>query len=388
MLEMRVRSGLEKLAEYKVETVPDADIVVNANESNWNLPKAVLVQVQSKTKEFSFNRYPPMGIGSLGEVIAKDFNVGLDQIVIGNGSSELLEKACFAFGGSEHKIAFPYPSFSMYGVYVQMSDSISAPYALTAEGYIDPDAVVAFCEKEKPSILIVCNPNNPTGNFNSLENMEKILAGVSCPVIMDEAYMEFAQETEFTQEISTSSLLKKYDNFLCFRTFSKAYGLAGLRVGYGVGSTRLIGTLQKVLMPYHVNSYSLMVAQVAFENKAIFSERVNFVRKQRAKVQGELAELGFKVFPSQTNFLLFLPEENLALKLVFYAEKMGYKFTGNNENKAGALLFKELLQRKILVRDFSGNAYLPGGIRLTMGTESENIKVIAAIREICKSAEE
>ena len=388
MLEIKARQGLEQLEEYKVEMVPNADIVVNANEANWNLPKDVLLQVQYKTQEFIFNRYPPMGTGDFGEILAEDLHVGSDKIIVGNGSSELLEKACFAFGGAGRKIAFPYPSFSMYGVYVQMADSISAPYALTAEGYVNADAVIAFCTKERPSLLIICNPNNPTGNFNSLENMEKILAGVSCPVIMDEAYMEFAQEPESSKEISTLSLLDKYNNFLCFRTFSKAYGLAGLRVGYGIGSDKLIGIIQKVLMPYHVNSYSLMVAQVAYENKTFFRERVQLIRSERNKMRGELAGLGFKVFPSETNFLLFLPTEKLACKLAVYAETKGYQFTGNNASKAGTLIFQELLQRKILVRNFSGNFYLPGGIRLTMGTEKENVKVLAVITEICKSAEE
>lgn len=388
MLEIKARQGLEKVEEYKVETVPNANIVVNANESNWNLPKDILLQVQHKTQEFVFNRYPPMGTGNLGEVLAADLQVDPDKIIIGNGSSELLEKACFAFGGAGRKIAFPSPSFSMYGVYVQMADSISVPYALTAEGYVDADAVIDFCAKEKPSLLIICNPNNPTGNFNSLEKMEKILNVVSCPVIMDEAYMEFAQEPEAGEEISTLSLLDKYNNFLCFRTFSKAYGLAGLRVGYGIGSGKLISIIQKVLMPYHVNSYSLMVAQVAYENKTFFRERVQLIRSERNKMRGELAALGFRVFPSETNFLLFLPTEKLACKLAVYAETKGYQFTGNNANKAGTLIFQELLEQKILVRNFSGNAYLAGGIRLTMGTETENVKVLAAIKEICKNAEE
>ncbi len=388
MLEVKVRQGLDKIEEYKVELAPDADIVVNANESNWNLPKDVLLQVQYETQEFLFNRYPPMGSGNLGQVLASSLKVDPEKIIIGNGSSELLEKACFAFGGPGSKIAFPYPSFSMYGVYVQMSDSIGAPYALTEEGYINPEQVIAFCKREKPSLLIICNPNNPTGNFNSLENMEKILAGVSCPVIMDEAYMEFAMEADSEEKISTLKLLDKYNNFLCLRTFSKAYGLAGLRVGYGVGSTELSRIIQKVLMPYHVNGYSLMVAQIAYENKFFFSERVQLIRRERNKMQSKLLGLGFKVFDSATNFLLFMPKAELALKLAGYAEAKGYGFAGNNENKAGNFIFQELLQRKILVRNFAENPYLPGGLRLTMGTEEENIKIFEALSKICKSVEE
>ena len=168
MKEMTARLGLDKLEEYSVETVPDADIVVNANESNWNLPKEVLTQILEETKKFLFNRYPPLDTGKLGRVLGNDLHVEQEQIIIGNGSSELLEKACFAFGGMGSKIAFPYPSFSMYGVYVQMADSIGAPYTLTQDGYIDPEAVIDFCQRENPSLLIVCNPNNPTGGLVSI----------------------------------------------------------------------------------------------------------------------------------------------------------------------------------------------------------------------------
>ena len=388
MKEMIARLGLDKLEEYSVESVPDADIVVNANESNWNLPKEVLAQVLEETQKFAFNRYPPLDTGKLGRALGNDLHVEQEQIIIGNGSSELLEKACFAFGGMGSKIAFPYPSFSMYGVYVQMADSIGAPYTLTQDGYIDPEAVIDFCQKENPSLLIVCNPNNPTGNFNSLENIEKILAGVSCPVIMDEAYMEFAQEPDTGNKISTMSLLEKYNNFLCFRTFSKAYGLAGLRIGYGTGSTELIRIMQKVLLPYHVNSYSLMVALATYEHKKLFADRVQLIRRQRNKMQGKLESLGFNVFDSETNFLFFLPSADLAFKLSRYAIKKGYKLLGSNENMAGSLVFQELLAEKILVRNFSSHPALRGGIRLTIGTEDENIRVAMTLASICQKAEE
>ena len=139
---------------------------------------------------------------------------------------------------------------------------------LTSEGFVDADAVIAFCAKEQPSLLIVCNPNNPTGNYNSLAAMEKIIANVACPVIMDEAYMEFADGKELPPNDmrplnkiwlvagSTLSLLGKYSNFMVFRTFSKAYGLAGMRCGYAVGALGLVRQLGKALLPYHVNARS------------------------------------------------------------------------------------------------------------------------------------
>ena len=188
MAGFNARTGLEELEEYAVEHVA-ADIIVNANESNYNLPRPIEQAVAAKLAGFPFNRYPPMQAETLRGLIAEDLALDADNIRIGNGSSELLQMACYAFGGNGRKIAFPYPSFSMYGVYTKLADSIAAPYPLTLTGYVDPDKVIEFCRAEQPALLIVCNPNNPTGNYNPLEVMEKILANVSCLVVMDEAYM-------------------------------------------------------------------------------------------------------------------------------------------------------------------------------------------------------
>lgn len=388
MLKFKPRFGLEQIEEYTVETTPDADIVVNANETNWPLAKSLVNKIQEQLADFAFNRYPPMHPESICQALGDGMRVDQNRVILGNGSSELLEKACYAFGGVGKKIAFPYPSFSMYETYALLADSLPLPYPLTKEGYVDPDAVIAFCQKERPQLLIVCNPNNPTGNYNSLEAMEKILQNVECPVIMDEAYMEFAQVDDVTGRHSTLSLLDSYDNFLCLRTFSKAYGLAALRVGYGTGSEELLKVMQKVLLPYHVNNFSLLVAEMAYAEQSLLKSRVRLACRERDKMAKVLLELGFRVFPSATNFLLFLPEGNLAFQLARYGIKLGYKLEGSNEAMAGAIVFSQLLGEKILVRNFSSHPALPGAIRLTVGTEEENQRVVAVLEAICQSAQE
>ncbi len=388
MVKFKPRFGLEQIEEYKVETVPDADIIVNANETNWPLAPSLVRKIQDKMTAFPFNRYPPMHAESIRQVLGEGLRVDPENIIVGNGSSELLEKACYAFGGIGKKIAFPYPSFSMYKEYAQLSDSIPTPYPLTKEGYIDADSVIEFYMRERPSLLIICNPNNPTGNFTSLVVIEKILRNVECPVIMDEAYMEFVDPTDKLGRLSSLSLLNDCDNFLCFRTFSKAYGLAGLRVGYGTGSSELIKVMQKVLLPYHVNGFSLMVAQMVYKEGELLRSRVGMVVRARDKMQALLKNLGFKVFPSATNFILFLPTEELAFRLSRYAIKLGYKLEGSNEVMAGEVIFSQLLGAKILVRDFTKHPALPGAIRLTLGTVEENEKIAALLQEVCESARE
>ena len=388
MLKTKGRFGLEQIEEYQVEATPDADIVVNANETNWPLSKNLVNKIKERTTSFAFNRYPPMHAESICQILGDGMRVDANKIIIGNGSSELLEKACYAFGGQGKKIAFPYPSFSMYETYAQLADSIPMPYPLTKEGYVDAASVIAFCQQHRPQLLIICNPNNPTGNYNSLEVMEQILQNVECPVIMDEAYMEFAQVEDITGKLSTLSLLDSYDNFLCFRTFSKAYGLAAMRVGYGTGSETLLKIMQKVLLPYHVNNFSLMVAELAYAEQELLRSRVRLACRERDKMAKILLSLGFKVFPSATNFLLFLPIGSIAFKLARYGIKLGYKLEGSNESMAGAIVFSQLLGEKILVRNFSAHPALPGAIRLTIGTEEENVRIAAALQEICQKAQE
>lgn len=396
MAGFNARTGLEELEEYAVEHVV-ADIIVNANESNCGLPQQIEQAVSSKLAGFPFNRYPPMQAETLCELIAADLALNAENIRIGNGSSELLQMACYAFGGSGRKIAFPYPSFSMYGVYTRLADSVAAPYPLTLDGYIDPDKVIEFCREEEPALLIVCNPNNPTGNYNPLEAMEKILANVSCPVVMDEAYMEFAKGSGVDpQDLrplnklkliagSTLALTGKYSNFMCLRTFSKAYGLAGLRVGYGVGSAGIMRILGKTLLPYHVNSWSLVVAEEVYRQKDLYKERIETIIEQRELLREQFEELGLKVWPSAANFLTICPQGELAKRLADACIKeYGQQGEKTQQMLAGMYMYRKLLEQKILVRDFTCHPVLQGCLRITMGLPQENAEIAVQLSRLCE----
>lgn len=394
MSEFSVRKSIAALEEYEVESVA-ADIIVNANESNYPLPADIAEKVATCTARFPFNRYPPIKAENLCELIARELEVGSDCVKIGNGSSELLEKACYVFGGPGRKIAIPWPSFSMYGEYADLSDSEAVRYPLTAEGYVDADSVLRFCEQEQPSLLIICNPNNPTGNYNSLAEMERIIAGVNCPVIMDEAYMEFADGKELTaNELrplnklwlvagSTLSLVRKYNNLLVFRTFSKAYGLAGLRCGYAVGAVGLARQLGKALLPYHVNAFTLMVAKTLYENKELFKERIRTIRAERDSFAAALTALGFRVWPTATNFVTFRAEGELCAQLAAAYQKR-YSDKLPEQAAAGKLLFKHLLEHSILTRDFTSHPVLTGCLRITVGLPEENKQILEQLTAVCR----
>lgn len=393
MADYSVRKAIAEMEEYSVETV-DADIIVNANECNYPIPELVGEKISALAKNFPFNRYPPMKSENLAEVIAAEFGVSANCVVIGNGSSELLEKVCYTFGGEGKKIAVPWPSFSMYMEYAELADSIPVRYPLTKDGYVDADLVIDFCKKEQPALLIICNPNNPTGNYNELEDMEKIIANVDCPVIMDEAYMEFANgkgldpkdmrplEKLWLVAGSTLSLLKKYNNFMVFRTFSKSYGMAGMRCGYAIGALSLIRQLSKSVLPYTVNAFTLLAAKIVFENKELYRERTKLIRVERDHMAAGLKKLGFTVFDSATNFVCYRAEgqlmENLAAA---YARKYPGKL--DKQVASGKMMFKNFLENSILVRDFTGHPVLTGCIRLTVGTPEENKIIMEKLSALC-----
>ena len=395
MSDIAIRSSLAGLEEYEVETI-EAKIVVNANESNYPVPAVVQAELEEKTKGFAFNRYPPIKCETLAALIADTLGVDIDKVRIGNGSSELLQMACYAFGGSGRKIAVPYPSFSMYGVYAQMSDSEVLRYPLNVEGFLDPEAVIDFCKENQPNLLILNNPNNPTGNYNPLPVIEQIISKVDCPIIVDEAYMEFVRgEGVDPRDLrplsqlklvagSALALLNKYNNFLVYKTFSKAYSLAGMRVGYSVGSIALSRVLGKTLLPYHVNAYSLMAAGACYKNRDAFREQIEEIRSQRELMIAELKELGMKVWPTETNFICYSPEGKLQELLAkAYDEKFGYS-NFSQATKAGKMIFKGMLAEKILLRDFSEHPVLQGCIRQTVGLPEENAVVMNRIKNLCR----
>lgn len=386
MSKILARDTLARIEDYQVETVPDADIIVNANETNWNQPPEVLHELQSRLENHAFNRYPSMHGEDLCAAIGKKLGFDPEQVALGNGSSELLEKVCYAFGGKGRKIAVPVPSFSMYQTYAVLADSEPACFPLTADGFVDPDGVISFCKEENPSLLIICNPNNPTGNFNSKAAMEKVIRNVDCPVVMDEAYLDFAVEEGKPEELSTLSLVNEVDNLLVLKTFSKAYGLANLRIGYGVGSPAVMKVLKKVLLPYTVNGFSILAAGVLFNQPGVLEGRVKAVVKGRTYLREHLESMGFRLLPSATNFLLALPAGKVLDNL---GAQAGAKDAASAEKAkaAGSFLFHALLKKKILIRDFSQNPRLPGGLRITVGTDEENVQIIAGIRSVLQQGE-
>jgi histidinol-phosphate aminotransferase len=343
------RPGLEKIKPYSVEE-KEWDSKLDANESPNNLPPLVHERVMNQIEYMAFNRYPDIGMRDLKALIAEAFATTVQNIVIGNGSSEILLALCQTFGGPGRSIVFPVPSFSMYGIYAQLTDSQAVPVALNEDFSLSPEMVVEAAEQSKAKLIILCNPNNPTGTIIPQEDIEYIVSKVQCPVIVDEAYYEFYGQ-------SAVNLMKKYDHLIVARTLSKAYGLAAIRVGYMLANAEIVSMVDRVLMPYHVNALSLITAQVVYQMRDEFMPVIGQIIEERKRLSKSLSAIeDITVYPSETNFILIRTEKTQELSAY-------------------------LSEKNIGIRDFSMVPLLTNCIRITVGTPLENDSLCKAVKE-------
>ncbi|HWR45471.1 histidinol-phosphate transaminase [Sporomusa sp.] len=341
------RSGLESLKPYSVEEI-NWSIRLDANERPTDLPPAVKAKVVEKLRSLPFNRYPEISAQSLKTVIADEFGLTASNVLIGNGSSEILEALCYAFGGAGRSIVYPSPSFSMYGIYAKLADSQPIPVGLNDDYTLDADKLLAAANQAAASVVLLCNPNNPTGIVMPPEQVEYIVANTKSLVVVDEAYHEFYGKTSV-------DLLSKYPHVAIARTFSKAYGLAAARVGYLLANETIVSTIGKVLLPYNVNALTLITAETVFGMRQEFANSLAENSSERERMTAALSAIsGLTVYPSQTNFLLVKSDN-------------------------AAALAARLSTRGIGVRDFSTAPGLTGCIRLGIGTPAENDAVLEAV---------
>ncbi len=317
-------------------------IKLDSNEGeNYLLPEGI-------TLDLPFERYPENHADALKEAIAKVHHVDPSQLLTGNGSSEILEWVIKSVIGKGETILTVDPTFVMYKFYatIHECDYVSVP--LSDDFSFPLDAFLSALEKTKPKLIILCSPNNPTGGLIDPDVIRTILEKAPGLVVLDEAYIEFAQEQPtFIHEVES------YPNLLVTRTFSKAYGLASIRLGYAVGSKALIEQLKLTKTPYNVNALSQTIGQKVIHQQAKVSDYVTRVIKRRDSLKKELERYGYHVFESAANF-------------VFMREP----FDG----------FTALIREKgILIRPFTLNENY---VRISIGSESDINAFKKALKEI------
>ena len=279
-----------------------------------------------------------------------------ENILLGNGSSEIIEKLFYCFGGSKDAaIVYPQPSFSMYGIYAAAAEAKGVPVDLEPDYTLDLEKFVSAVIKNKARLCVICNPNNPTGTGFSVSDIQYIADNIptSCAFLVDEAYVEFYGQ-------SAVSLLKDYPNMIIARTFSKAYGLASARVGYSIASAAMTDMIGRSFMPYHMNTLSLVTADIVYQMRHEYVPRIQMVIAERKRLAEAVKQVpGFTVYPSETNFLLIHHEAAPALNEAFERQGIG-------------------------VRSFGAAPRLTNCLRISMGTREENAPGRSVLRALAE----
>jgi histidinol-phosphate aminotransferase len=334
---------LQPYSSARDEFSGNGQIFLDANENSYGTP---LKNAQD------FNRYPDPHQRLLKEKLSALYGIPVEQIFLGNGSDEVIDLLLRVFcePKGDRLILMP-PTYGMYEVVAQINDVPVQKIPLTPEFQIDFERLQPAL-KAPTKMIFICSPNNPTGNAFPNEVIEKILQSFAGIVVVDEAYIDFAPEK------SVLPLLEKYKHLVILRTFSKAWGSAGIRLGMAFSSPETISLLNKIKMPYNVSKLTQEVALELIDNKAQRDTYIAKILQQRRRLMGALNNLSFvtKVFPSDANFILIKVRDAKAL----------YRF---------------LMEKGIIVRDRSSILNCDACLRITVGTESENDRLLGVLKE-------
>lgn len=330
---------------------------LSANENAYGMPDTVRFQVEQALKTSVFNRYPDPLANDLRDEIASSFGVGREQVLVGNGGDELLFDIALAWGGAERIfLNFP-PTFSVYAGACEILGTAVENIARTQAFDIDVDAACTRLASGDIDYTIVTTPNNPTGNLTTRADIIRMLEASDALVVVDEAYMEFAQlSADPATEPSVADLIARYDNLLILRTLSKAYGCAGVRLGYVVGSEKAITELIKVRQPYSVDTLSQTIARVVWSHREAFVPIVESLVHERERVIGTLSIIdNVRPYASQANFILV------------------------RMNADAHAVWEYMHRHGVLVRNVSDGGLLKNCLRITVGTPTENAHMIEVL---------
>jgi histidinol-phosphate aminotransferase len=341
-----IRPNIRSLSAYQAKEIP-CTVKLDANESphGFAIPKEILQSLQT-------NRYPDPEAKSLKKAVAKGLKIRPTSILQGNGSDELIYYLITTFGGP---VLYPVPTFSMYGIIAQALGEKGIPVPLDRAFDLDLKKILAGIRKNKPKLIFLSSPNNPTGNCFSAERILKIIDAVSgrAIVVVDEAYQPFASHRGFIP------MLRDYDHLVIMRTLSKI-GLAGLRVGFLIAGEEIIHEVNKVRLPFNLNALSQAIALKAMDDKAALKRNIRLIVSERKRLFRELSGIeGIIPYPSEANFILFRVGE---------PEKV----------------YQGLLKKGVLVRNMKGA--VDGCLRVTVGTQKENGMFIKSLRSVLKNS--
>lgn len=344
-----IREDIKALKPYTASK-EHYDIKLDANESPYNLLEDFKEEFLKRIGNISANRYPDLDSYFLRKRIADYVDFKGENVICGNGSDEIIQMIINSFVDRGEYVVTHSPTFSMYKIMTQICGGSFIEVPSDDDFNIDVDGIIEAANENNAKIIIICNPNNPTGTVTSRENILKIIESTSSIVVVDEAYYEFLGET-------VADRIKDCSRLVVLRTLSKAFSLAGARVGYGIAGEELINVLLTVKHPYNINVLSETIALLYIDNADKAKEKIEILKNEREYLIRELQKVaGIKVFPSGSNFVLI------------------------KSTKAEEIL-KACKEEKILLRGFGGGP-LENCIRITIGKGEENKRVLSIMQRV------
>ncbi len=329
--------------EYGI--APDQIVKLASNENPFGCSPKVKEAVRSIIDNMAL--YPDDSMLKLKTALAAKYGIDPKELVIGAGSDQVIEFAIHAKAHPGAKVLMNSVTFAMYEIYAKQ---VGAQIIRTASRVHDMDEFYALYTEHKPQIIFLCTPNNPTGDAIDADAMLSFIGKIDSDtlVIVDGAYMEYARFKNPAKAVEPRDLIARFDNVLFLGTFSKAYGLGGMRVGYGISRAPIIEALYKVRPPFNITTLSLEAASVALEDEAFVTECIADNFREMKRYEAFAAQKGIDIIESYTNFVtLSLPEEKNSSKIA-----------------------QELLKKGMIVRDLS--SYGLNAIRVTVGTAAQN----------------
>lgn len=342
-----IRKAVLDAPLYHLEEYPG--IKLNQNESPWDLPVPIKVRVVEDLLKVPWNRYPLGDLLLLKKRMARFLGVWPDNLVLANGSNVLIQALIIA-ASVEQKVMVPDPSFGVYAIEAELLGNKVHRIDLNEDFSIPESKFLQAIRRGRPGIIFIPNPNAPTGTLFDLESIRKIIEAAPCLVVIDEAYFPFSGTTVI-------DWVREYDNLVVLRTFSKAYALSGLRLGFMIADPDVAQQVQKCILPFCMNRLTFVAAMTVLDSIDYSDDFVKKISAERERVYWEMNKIQkIKVYPSHTNFLLF-------------------------EVKKAEDTFRRLLKLGIVVRQINDGRRLTNTLRVTLGTREENNSFLSAIEK-------
>jgi histidinol-phosphate aminotransferase len=347
-----IKPAVRKVAAYTL-SARRAPVKLNQNENPFDVPEALKRRVIEQALRRPWSRYPDFDPQELLHALARFSGWRADGILAGNGSNELIEALLLVTVGEGTRVVIPEPTFTLYALLTGMLGGRAVRVPL-GEDFAYDGALLARARREVDApVTVVCSPNNPTGGLLPADDLRRLCEESDGLVVVDEAYHEFSRQ-------SAVPLLAEHPNLIVLRTFSKAMGLAGLRLGYLLASPEIVREVNKARLPYNLNFFSQAAALAVLEEAPAFGEAVGRLIAMRDQLALDLATVpGVRVFPSRANFLLFELAEAEPRRV-----------------------FEALHAKGVLVRDVSAYPRLQRCLRVTVGSEDENAAFLGALRAV------